>query len=47
MQETLRITIPPLPIPKGWSRADKGKNRAPQETGKGEKVSTTQFRKPL
>ena len=24
VRETLRITIPPLPIPKGWSRADKG-----------------------
>ena len=47
VRETLRITIPPLPIPKGWSRADKGKNRAPRETGKGKKVSTTQFRKPL
>ena len=25
VRESLRITIPPLPIPKGWSKADKGK----------------------
>ena len=50
VRDTLRIIIPPLPIPKGWSKANKGKKRAPRETGKrkeSKKVSTTQFRKPL